>query len=103
MGLNESIAILDYVNEHPKMGCRKLVEHFSVAKTTISKILKDSNYLRRDHESFKGSYKKCCYGKYQVINEILYKWYGKCTSANVYLDGFLLQEEAMEIAKTLEN
>ena len=26
----------DYVNEHPKRGCGKLAEHFSVGKTAIS-------------------------------------------------------------------
>ena len=44
--LNEKIAILDYANEHPKMGCRKLGEHFSVGKIAISNILKDSKNIR---------------------------------------------------------
>ena len=30
LDLNEKIAILDYANEHPKMSCRKIAEHFSV-------------------------------------------------------------------------
>ena len=33
LDLNEKIAILDYVNEHPEMDYRKLAEHFSVEKT----------------------------------------------------------------------
>ena len=36
LDLNEKIAVLDYANEHPKMGCRKLTEHVSVGKTIIS-------------------------------------------------------------------
>ena len=48
LDLNEKITILDYANEHPKMGSRKLVEHFSVGKTAISNILKDSINMPRD-------------------------------------------------------
>ena len=32
----------------------------------------------------------------------MYKWYGKCTRANVYPDGLLLQEQAIGSAKRLE-
>ena len=35
LDLNEKIANLDYVNDHPKMNYRKLAEHFSVEKTVI--------------------------------------------------------------------
>ena len=102
LSLDEKIVILDYANEHPKMGCRKIAEHFSVGKTAVSNILKDGKNLRKDFEFFKGNYKKRRHGKYHVINEILYNWYGKCTSANVYPDGPLLQEEAMEIKRRLD-
>ena len=101
MDLNEKIE-QKIANEHPKTRCRKLAEHFSVRKTGISNILKENKDLQRDYEFFKGSYKKHRHGKYHVINEILYKWYGKCTRANVHLGGPLLQEETMEIAKRLE-
>ena len=84
------------------MGCRKLTEHFSVRKTAISNILKDSKNLRSCYEFFKGSYKECRHEKYHVINKVLYKWYGKCTSENVYPEGLLLQERTMEVAKRLE-
>ena len=97
LDLNEKIAILDNANEHHKVDCRKLAEHFSVGKTTISNILRD-----RDYKFFKGTYRKSCHEKYHVINEILHKWYGKFTSESVYPDEPLLQEEAIEIAKRLE-
>ena len=80
------------------LGYRKLAKHFSVGKTAISNILKDRKNLRRDCEFFKGSYKKRRHGKYRVINEILYKWYEKHTSSNVYPDAPLFEEEAMKIA-----
>ena len=49
LDLHEKIAILEYANER-KMGCRKLAEHFSVYKTAISIILKDSKNLPRDYK-----------------------------------------------------
>ena len=84
------------------MGCRKIAEHFSVRKTAVSNILKDGKNLRKNFEFFKGNFKKCCHGKYHIINETFYNWYGKCTSAKVYPDGPLLQEEAMEIKRRLD-
>ena len=102
MSLDEKIVILDYANEHPKMGCQKITEYFSVRKTTASNILKDGKNLRKNFKFFKGNYKKRRNGKYHVINEILYNWYAKCTSASIYPDGSLLQEEAMKIKRRLE-
>ena len=37
LGSKYKNAILDYINEHHKMGCQKLSEHFSVGKTGILK------------------------------------------------------------------
>ena len=71
-------------------------------ETAVLNILKDGKNLRKDFEFFKGSYKKRRHGKYRFINEILYTWYGKCTSANVYPDCPLLQEETMEIKSRLD-
>ena len=45
LDLNQKIAILDYANEHPKMSCWKLAEHFSIGKTGISNILKGNKNL----------------------------------------------------------
>lgn len=103
LSLDEKMDILNYAKDHPKMGCRQIAEHFSIGKTAVSNILKNSADLRKDFEFFKGNYKKRRHGKYHTINEILFKWYGKCTAANVYPDGSLLQEEAMEIKKRLND
>ena len=83
LSIDEKIVILDCANEHPKMGCRKIAEHFSGEKTAVSNILKDGKNLRKDFDNWDN-------------------WYGKCTSANVYPDGPLLEEEAMEIKRRLD-
>ena len=37
-----------------------------------------------------------------MLNKILYNWYEKSTSSNIYPDGALLQEKAMQIKKRLD-
>ena len=66
LSLDEKIVILDYANEHPKMGCWKIAEHFSVGKTAVSNILKDRKNLQKDFKFFKGNYKKHRHGKYML-------------------------------------
>ena len=51
---------------------------------------------------FQGKLQMRCHRNYHVINELLYKWCGKCTSAKVYSEGSLLQGQAMGIAKQME-
>ena len=41
-------------------------------------------------------------GQFNYINEILYEWFKKSCAANIYPDGPMLKEEAMEIKKCLD-
>ena len=77
--------------KHSEFGCREIAENF----------LKQGETLRKDFEFSKETYKKCHDEKYHILNEILYKRHGKCTSSNIYPDGSLLQEEAIEIKRIL--
>ena len=76
-------------------------ERFNIGKTAAADIFKNAKQLRADYESFKGTYKKRRHGRYHLINEALYKWYKRCTAANIYPDGALLQEEALIIKDAL--
>ena len=38
-------------------------------------------------------------GQFHNKNEILYRWFRKCCGTNVYPDGQMLKEEALEIKK----
>ena len=67
LNVDEKIEILDYVAEHPALGCRKLAEHFSIGKTAIANILKKGKTLRKDLEFFKGTCKKRRHGKYHIF------------------------------------
>ena len=102
ISLDEKIKVLDYVKAHLKMGCRPLAEKFNIGKTAAADILKNAKQLSADYESFKGTdKKKRRHGRYHLINEALYKWYKRCTAANIYPDGALLQEEALIIKNAL--
>ena len=41
-------------------------------------------------------------GQFNDIKEILYEWFKKCCAANIYPDGPMLKEEAMETKKCLD-
>ena len=41
--------------------------------------------------------KKKKIAKYGIIKDVLYEWYIKCCQAGIYLDGAMLQEEALKI------
>ena len=64
--------ILDYTAYHPKLGCRKFAEYFSIGKTALANILKEGKNWRKYFELFKGTYKKHHHGKHNILNGILY-------------------------------
>ena len=51
---------------------------------------------------FKGNLKRKSKEQFHNINEVLYVWFQKCCTANIYLDGPTLKDEAMEIKKGLD-
>ena len=54
------------------------------------------------HLSAKGDLKRKRESQFNDINKILYEWFKKCCAANIYPDGPMLKEEAMEIKKCLD-
>ena len=54
-------------------------------------------------EEFEFDRKNRKYRQYHTINEILFSWYKKCASANVFPDGPLFKEEAMLIKEGINN
>ena len=75
--LGERINVLDYAKRNPKLGCRKLAEIFGVGKTQIAAIFKGEKSIRACHESMDqlSRNKRTREGKYEKINEAVYKWY----------------------------
>ena len=101
LSLKEKIKILTYSNANPKKSCRE-ASQFQIGKTAASSILKDGKKLRKEFELFRGNCKRKRAGQFSLINETLYKWYGKCCAAGIYPFGSMLQEEALKIKESLK-
>ena len=99
--LEGKIKLLD-ANKERKQSCRQLAEMFNIGKTAAANIIKNEVSIRKEYEEFKGDLKRKRKGQFNDINEILYEWFKKCCAANIYPDGPMLKEEAMEIKKCLD-
>ena len=47
--------------------------------------------------------KKKMVAKYDIINDVLYKWYIKCCQVSIYPDGAMLKKEALKIKTELKD
>ena len=79
MSSEQKLKVLDYAKQNPKESCRPLSTKFSVGKTQIATILKNEIELRAAYATYHGNNpgnnKRSHHGRYQEINEALYKWY----------------------------
>ena len=105
LSIEKKLKVLDYAKENSKESCRTMCTKFSVGKTQIAAILKNETELRAVYPTYRGNnpgnYKRARQGKYQEINEALYKWYSLARESLVPINGPMLQEEAAEIVKQL--
>ena len=65
--------------------------------------MKDGKKLCKEFEFFKGNCKTKRAEQFSLINETLYKWYGKCCAAGIYPFQSMLQEEAVKIKESLKH
>ena len=75
---------------------------FNTGKTAAANIIKNEVSIRKEYEEFQGDLKRERKGQFNGINEILYEWFKKYSAANIYPDGPMLKEKAMEIEKGLD-
>ena len=105
LSIEQKLKVLDCAKENPKESCRTLSTKFSVGKTQIAAILKNETELRAAYATYRGNNpgnnKRARQGRYQEINEALYKWYSLARESLVPINGPMLQEEGTEIAKQL--
>ena len=78
---------------------KRVAEHcplFSVGKTEIAAIFKKETELRAAYTTYRGNNpgnnKRARQGRYQEINEALYKWYSLARESLVPINGPMLQE-----------
>ena len=101
MSIEQKLKVLDYAKESPEESCRTLSTKFSVGKTQIATILKNETELLAAYATYRGNNpgnnKRARQGRYQEINEALYKWYSLSRESLVPVSGPMLQEEAAEL------
>ena len=86
-----------------KKSYREIAAQFQIVKTAASSILKDDKTLHKEFKFFKGNCKTKRAGRFNLINQALYKWYGKCCAAGIYPFGSMLQEEVLKIKESLKD
>ena len=92
--LEEKMRVLDYAQDHPKLGCRKIADVFEVGETQVARALKDKQKIRAQYQAFASAGIKCSReAKYQEINEAVYKWYCLASDAMVPVNGPMIQKE----------
>ena len=97
---DEKIKLLD-ANKKIRQSCRQLADQFRTEKTTVAKIIENEASICQKYERLKRNVKRKKTGQFHKKNEILYEWFKKYCEANVYPDGQLLKEEALEIKKII--
>ena len=106
LSLKLKYEVIKAVEKEPKIGIRKLAGLFSCGKTQISTILNNRERIVEMYEAQNASAGKChkrnCESKYSDLNEALHDWFCLAVSKNVYPDGRILKEKALEIAGRLD-
>ena len=97
LSLEEKVKLLDFKKKHPKKSVRDIAEVFKIGKTSAATILKNSEQIRKDYETFQGNPKRNRKGKYSALNDAMFTWYSKCCQANLYPTGrytFIFQAQS---------
>lgn len=90
----------------PGIPSRKLATLFDCGKSQIQGILRNKQHYKDLYEQNADDKMKHCRkrsrkSEYSEINETLYKWFQLATSRNIFPDGKILMEKALEIAASL--
>ena len=68
LSLNEKMKVIDYADKNSKLGCRIIADNFSIGKTCVSNILRNTKTLQMEYEFFTGNCKKLRHGQHHLIN-----------------------------------
>ena len=107
LNLQQKLDVIKASEKRPKPTIRQLAQDFKCGKTQISTILVNKPKIIELYESNASSTmchtKRMRNSKFGEINDLLYDWYRMATARNLYPDGPLLKEKALQIAKQLND
>ena len=106
LSLQQKVSVIKASEKVPKPSVRKLAEEFNCGKTQISTILQNKHEILDMYETNASgeichTRKRIRNSKFVEMNDLLYQWYRKAVSRNIYPDGPLLKEKAKQIADHL--
>ena len=106
LSLQQKVSVIKASEKVPKPSIRKLAEEFNCRKTQISTILQNKHEILDMYETNASgeichTRKRIRNSKFGEMNDLLYQWYRKAVSRNIYPDGPLLKEKAKQIADHL--
>ena len=103
LSLKKKVEVVKYTKKNPNVGSRKLASLFECGKTQIQTILRKQEAIMNDFEANGDGGRKIFRSTdNEDINEAVYKWYCLARQRNIPISGPLLQEEALQIAKTID-
>ena len=103
LDLSQKVAVLEFAKTHPKLGNRKIANHFGTGKTQIQAILRSKESITALYvgTSVEAKLREGALLIYSDVNEAVWDWYTLCGQSNKPVSGAMLQEEAMIIAERL--
>ena len=100
--LKQKVEVIEYVKSNRRVGAKKVADVFECGKTQIQSILLRQESIVSEYES-NGSIdrKRHRTTDYTEVNDAMYKWYCLARQRCIPLSGPLLQEEALQIARSI--
>ena len=95
----------ELVNDAENKSVRQLSKEYGVAVGTVSNILKRKREIEDLYEDNVGEerYRKLRKTEHEQINELMWQFFQECRRKNVPLSGPILQAQALEYAKRLND
>lgn len=97
------VEVIEYVKKHPGVGSRNVAKVFECGKTQIQSILLHQEVLLIEYESNCPTDRKRHHTTdFMDVNDAVYKWYCLARQRCIPVSGPLLQEEAIQIARSID-
>ncbi len=101
--LKRKVEVIEHVKKNPGSGCRKIADVFECGETQIQSILLRKEAILAEYESNgPEDRKRRCITDFFDVNDAVYKWYCFARQRSIPVSGPLLQEDALQIAKSID-
>ena len=104
LSLQQKVSVIKASEKVPKPSIRKLAEELNCGKTQISTILQNKHEILDMYETNASgniyhTRKRIRNSKFGEMNDLLYQWYRKAVSRNIYPNGPLFKRKGKANSK----